>query len=157
MIKQGKRNVVSRFVHAKFHKTTIATWRLDLNRILLVFNVRPIVLLRPLLNTHLQTELAINTHVTVSGIRHEVTNIHTIVSDTRNGVTTTHAIVSELHHHVSDAHTRVNAAIEAMDLAKRCSTVTPAKDVFATVSASLTMLRVGPFCFFSIDSRLECA
>ena len=98
-----------------------------------------------------------NTHATVPDIHHEVTNTHTIVPDAHSGVADTHALVSELHPNVADTHTRVNAAIKTMDLAKRRSTVTPAKDVFATVSASLTMLRVSPFCFFLTDSRLECA
>ena len=171
IIKHGKQNIVSRLVHAKNDKKTIATWRLDLNRILLVFNVRPVVFLWLLLNIHIQTELAINTHVIVPGIHHEVTNAQTIVPDTHSGVAdtrgpvsdvhcgvaNTHPIVSELHDNVADTHTTVNAAIEAMDLAKRLSTVTPAKDVFGTVSVSLTMLRVSPFCFFLTDSRLECA
>jgi len=41
IIKRGKRNVVSRHFHAKNDKETIAGWRLDLNRILHVFNVHP--------------------------------------------------------------------------------------------------------------------
>ena len=40
VIKKGKRNAVSRLLHAKSDKDTIATWRSDLNGILLVFNVR---------------------------------------------------------------------------------------------------------------------
>ena len=40
VIKQGKRNAVSRLLHAKSDKDMIATWRSDLNGILLVFNVR---------------------------------------------------------------------------------------------------------------------
>ena len=36
----------------------------------------------------------------------------------------------------------LNAAIEAMDLAKEVSGATPAKAVFGTVSALLTMIRV---------------
>jgi len=40
VIERGKRNVVSRHFHAKNDKEMIATWRLDLNRILHVFNVR---------------------------------------------------------------------------------------------------------------------
>ena len=50
IVKQGKRNVVSRHIHAKNDKETIATWRSDLNRILHVFNVRPVVFVRPPLN-----------------------------------------------------------------------------------------------------------
>ena len=37
---RGKRNRVSQMFHAKNDKETIAMWRLDLNRILHVFNVR---------------------------------------------------------------------------------------------------------------------
>ena len=56
-----------------------------------------------------------------------------------------------------DATSALNAAIEAMDLAKMHSTVAPAKDVFGSVSFSLTMLRVSSFRFVSVDCRLECA
>jgi len=62
----------------------------DLNRILLVFNVRPVVLAWSLLIINSQTELAINTHVTVL-------DTHTIVSDVHHGVLNTHAIVSDIH------------------------------------------------------------
>ena len=39
VIKQSRRNVVSRLFHAKNDKETIAAWKSDLNRILHVFNV----------------------------------------------------------------------------------------------------------------------
>ena len=55
------------------------------------------------------------------------------------------------------ANSALNAAIEAMDLAKRLTTVAPARDVFGTVSFALKMLRVSSFCLFSIACRLECA
>ena len=42
IIKKGKRSRVSRLVHAKSDKDTIAAWKLDLNRILLIFNVRSV-------------------------------------------------------------------------------------------------------------------
>ena len=38
--KQRKRRPFARFVRAKDDKDTIAAWRMDLNRILHVFNVR---------------------------------------------------------------------------------------------------------------------
>ena len=50
-----------------------------------------------------------------------------------------------------DATSALNAAIDAMDLAERLSTVAPAKDVFSHVSASLRMLRVSSFRSVSID------
>jgi len=39
IIKQGKRNAISRRYHTKDDKEVIATWRLGLNRSLHVFNV----------------------------------------------------------------------------------------------------------------------
>ena len=44
-----------------------------------------------------QTELSINTHLVVSGIRRDVVSTHTIVSDVHQGVVNTHAIVSDIH------------------------------------------------------------
>ena len=41
--KREKQNVFSRHIHARNDKEKIAAWRLDLTRILQVFNVRPIV------------------------------------------------------------------------------------------------------------------
>ena len=79
--KQSKRNAVSRLVHAKNDKEAIAGWKSDLNRILHVFNVRSATFVRQLLTLSSQTELAINTNVVVSDIRHDVVNTHTIVSD----------------------------------------------------------------------------
>ena len=40
IVKRGGRNAVSRPLHAKGDKEAIATWRSDLNRILLIFDVR---------------------------------------------------------------------------------------------------------------------
>jgi len=40
LVKRGKRNPVSRLIHAKNNKNVITIWRLDLDRILQVFNVR---------------------------------------------------------------------------------------------------------------------
>jgi len=41
----------------------------------------------------------------------------------------------------------LNVAIEAMNLAKEISSITPAKAVFGSVSVVLTMVRVrSPFC-----------
>ena len=38
----------------------------------------------------------------------------------------------------------LNAAIEAMNLAKEVSSMTPAKAIFGSVSVILAMIRVGP-------------
>jgi hypothetical protein len=94
IIKQGKRNAVSRLVHAKNDKDTITTWRSDLNRILLVFNVRSVVFVWSLLTVHSQTELAINMHGTVSDTHAIVTDIHRAVVKGQDGTDGQHPSVS---------------------------------------------------------------
>ena len=79
--KWGKRNLISRRFHAKDDKEAIATWRLDLNRILHVFNVRFSASVQLLLTFRFQTELGINTHVTVPDIHKDAVNTCTVVSD----------------------------------------------------------------------------
>jgi len=86
VIKKSGRNVVSRLLHAKNDKETIAAWKLDLNRMLHVFNVRLTVSVWLSLTVHSQTELVVNTHVTVSDIRHGVENTHTLVSDIHRNI-----------------------------------------------------------------------
>ena len=90
IIKQGKRNVISQHLHAKNDKDKITAWRLDLDRVLQVFNVCPTVTVRRLLTPDSQTELAINTNVTV-------TEIHAIVSGLERNATSTHVMVSNIH------------------------------------------------------------
>ena len=41
-MEKGERNLLSRLVHAKYDKETIAAWKLDLAGILRVFNVRSV-------------------------------------------------------------------------------------------------------------------
>jgi len=43
IIKQGKRSVISRPLRAKNNKEKIAAWKLDLEKIIQVFNVRSVV------------------------------------------------------------------------------------------------------------------
>ena len=66
MIKQSGRNAAFRFVHAKADGGTIAAWKLDLNRILHVFNVRLDVFTWISLIAPFQTKLAMNTNVAVA-------------------------------------------------------------------------------------------
>jgi hypothetical protein len=89
IIKKGKQNTVSRLFHAKSDKEMIAGWKSDLNKILLVFNVRSVVVVWLLLTVHSQTELALNTHTIVSGMDHNVTRVD-------NNVTKIHEIVSNI-------------------------------------------------------------
>ena len=89
LIKKVKQNAVSRLFHAKSDKETIAGWKSDLSKILLVFNVRSVVIVWLLLTVHPQTELALNTHTIVSGMDHNVTRVD-------HNVTKIHAIVSNI-------------------------------------------------------------
>ena len=81
----------------------IAAWKLDLNRILHIFNVRSTFhsLVTPLI-IHPQTELALHTHVAVSDVRGLVSDIHRVVvkgqdgNDIRNQVVRSHNVYSLL-------------------------------------------------------------
>jgi hypothetical protein len=97
LIKMGKQNVASRLIHAKSGKEKITGWKSDLSKILLVFNVRFVVFVWLLLTVHSQTELAINTHVAVSDIRHGVATTNTIISELRHNFSNTLTIVSDIH------------------------------------------------------------
>ena len=52
IIEKGGRNPLSRLINTKNDKETITAWKLDLNRILHVFNVRSVIYSRPLLTVH---------------------------------------------------------------------------------------------------------
>ena len=115
VVKGGKRNAISRVFHAKNDQGAIAAWRLDLNRILHIFNVCSVTSACPSLIISFQTELAINTNVVVSDVHRGVMNTHTIVSDVRQSVINTQTLVSDVHQGVSelqrgvaDAHTIVS-------------------------------------------------
>ena len=85
IIKKGERNQFSRLVYAKVDKETIAGWNSDLNRILHVFNVCSVVFTWLSLTVPLQTELAINTNVAVSDVRHDVSEIRRDMSEILDG------------------------------------------------------------------------
>ena len=106
---KGKRNRFSRLIRAKSDKDTIASWKSDLNRILLVFNVRSVAYVRSLLTVHSQTELVVNTHNTVSDVRRDFTKSQTVVSAIRNGVTNTKTAVSDVHQGVVTTQAIVSA------------------------------------------------
>jgi hypothetical protein len=85
IVERGKRRATSRLLYGKnFDEETIATWRLDLKRILRVFEVRYVTFICPLLTFRFQTELKMNTHV--------------IVPDTPYGVPNSATITPDIHH-----------------------------------------------------------
>ena len=82
-VEAGKRNPF----HAKKDKATIAAWRSGLDRILHIFEVRlTLPSLSTLFTAHLQTELALHTHVAISDVRQGVANTHDLVSEIHRAV-----------------------------------------------------------------------
>ena len=87
IIKRRKRNVISRLLHARSDRETIAGWKSDLTKILLIFNVSSLISAWLSLTVHSQTELAINTNITVGNTNITVVATHTIVSDIHRTIT----------------------------------------------------------------------
>jgi hypothetical protein len=52
IIKRRKRNVISRLLHARSDRETIAGWKSDLTKILLIFNVSSLISAWLLLTVH---------------------------------------------------------------------------------------------------------
>ena len=87
VIKRSGRGTASRLFHAKNDKEAIVAWKLDLNRILHIFNVRSssVVFTRASLILPLQTELAMNTHTLAIDTNALVLDIHRNVVASRGG------------------------------------------------------------------------
>ena len=86
---KGRRNPLSRLVHAKNDKETIGAWRSDLNGFLHVFNVCSADFAWSSLIIPFQTELAVNTNLAVSDIRHDVSKIREEISGQARSVSAT--------------------------------------------------------------------
>ena len=70
----GKRNAVSRLLHAKDDKEAIDAWREDLNKVLLIFNVSTLSSVLDLLTAFFQTKLGINTRTLVGDMYRNMAN-----------------------------------------------------------------------------------
>jgi len=97
IVKRSRKNAISRRYRAKDDKEAIATWRLDLNRILRVFNVRSVIPTRPLLTVRFQAELGIDTRATGSAARQYAANNHTVVSNVQGDVVNTLITAPNIH------------------------------------------------------------
>ena len=102
IVKRSRRNVISRHYHAKDDKEAIATWRLDLNRVWHVFNVRSIISVWLLLTFRFQTELRIDTRATGSDARQDATNEHTVIFNIHHNVANAETTVSGVRRDVSN-------------------------------------------------------
>ena len=103
ILKRGKRNVISRFFHKKDDKEAIATWRLGLNSVLHIFNVRSGNSTWPLLTLYFQTELEASAHASVPDSHHDATNIHTIIPDINPDTLDVDNVVPNAHLDTSNA------------------------------------------------------
>ena len=108
IVKRGERNVISRHFHRKDDNEAIATWKLDLDRILHLFDVRSVTSLRSLLTFRFQTELEINTDVTDPDVRHDAANTHTTASEVRQTLPDATNVVPDVHYGVSNTHAVVS-------------------------------------------------
>ena len=99
--KRGKRNAISRLIHAKDDRKAIDTWRSDLNKILHVFNVRSVTSAQSLLTLRFQTELEMNTHLTV------VANNHSTISDVYHDISNTDP-APDIVHNGPNTHSEIN-------------------------------------------------
>jgi len=90
VVKKNERNVVARAFYAKSDKDAIAAWKQEFSKILQIFQVRPLTFVWHSLTGSFQTELAVNTHVEVTGGRREVADLRQEVTSMRQEVTYMH-------------------------------------------------------------------
>jgi hypothetical protein len=103
VVKKGKRNALYRFVLSKTDKDKIAAWKQDFVRVLHVFNVRSIDSVGYSYTnsaTPFQTELAIDTNMTVTDTKTMVTNTETMVADMHRNMLTEREGASGKNHSV---------------------------------------------------------
>ena len=116
IIKRGKRNVLSRQFRARDDEKAIAAWKLELDKIRQVFEVRSFTCTWRLLTSSLQTELAAVTDTTLSDIHREASATNTNTPDPQKGTPETGATqvrpdalntcatASDVHHSVANPH-----------------------------------------------------
>ena len=99
--RRKKRNLLSRFLHAKDDEKLIAAWKLDIDRIRRVFDVGSFTSARLSLTFCLQSKPATSTDVSVSQLSHDFSNPHTIVSNPSRDTSDAGVITPEVDRDVS--------------------------------------------------------
>ena len=103
VVKWGKRNPISRRVHAKDDEEEIANWKLDLDKIRRVFDVCSFnCQAGSLLTFRPQAELATNVDADVSEIRREASDSNATTPSPRPDVSSA-LVVPEARHDISKA------------------------------------------------------
>ena len=103
VVKQSKRNPISRRFHAKEDNQAIASWRLDLDEIRHIIAVRSFNPAGQLLTLcfFLQTEFANGTDTGVTEIRRGITNAHSTVRDAHTDIPNSSIAIPEVRCDVS--------------------------------------------------------
>jgi len=92
IIEKKERNLLSQLAHAKNDKETIAAWKLDLIRILQVFNVRSVGPVLAATDSSFQSELTLNTHTIVSDIHRDMWRGHEDTGSKNQAVSEAHTL-----------------------------------------------------------------
>ena len=104
IIKRGKRNPISQRYRAKDDKEAIATWRLSLNGLRQVFNVRSVTSVWPSLTIRPQTELGVNVRTTVSSTHQASVKKRTVITDVRRDVSSAGVSVPRVRSDTSNTY-----------------------------------------------------
>jgi len=87
----------------------IAMWRLDLNKILRILNVRlTVASVWSLLTFRFQAELEVNARVTDPDISHGVADTYKNILDVRRDVSNTHTVASDVHRNTQKSRRDTN-------------------------------------------------
>ena len=98
LAKWDRRSVIYRRLRAKKYKKMVAAWKLGLENILQVFNVRPVPRVMTVVNFPLHKAIPINTDPAAAAVDHDVMDTQTITSGVQNDVVNTPVGVSDSHH-----------------------------------------------------------
>jgi len=101
LVKWNKLNVVFRYFLARKEKKTVAGWRLGLENILQIFDVRSVARVITVVNFPLHKAIPMNTDTAAAAVHNDVTNTKTITSGIQNDVVNTPVAVSDSHRNAS--------------------------------------------------------
>ena len=105
IVKRNKRGAISRRFYKKDDDEAIATWKLDLDRILRVLNVRSVTFILSLPTFHFQMEPEVTTR---ADTRRDVANTRTIVPDIHHDPPNPNSVVFGAHHDVPKTQATVS-------------------------------------------------
>ena len=138
--------MLSRVFLVKSDKVTITVWKLDLYRILHVFNVRPVAPVWSRLTVRFQTELAVDTNTVVSKICHDTMKTDTcavkpgVGTDTYAVKTDTHAVKTDSNAAKTDSNA-VKTDSDAVQIDTNAMRINTAKTDAAVPGTRHTVVR----------------